>query len=265
VSKLCKIIDEELMEEHKRSWTLDDLEQAVRVLVTEKNTLFDDLVKNLEHNQDVSALIQDITLNDREVLFNALNPMIDIGVVYGIFRNDNGKVRIDNRLFEQVLYDYLSSKLETSRTAQIYSFRGNLVQSDNSLDMKSVLQKFQQFMKEQYSSKDADFLERNGRLLFLAFVKPIINGSGYDFKEPQISEERRLDIVITFNQFRYVVELKIWRGEKAHERGLKQLHGYLENLGLNEGYLLIFDTSANKVYTEEQISVDGKEIFVVRT
>lgn len=59
-------------------------------------------------------------------------------------------------------------------------------------------------MKEQYSSKDADFLEHHGRLLFLAFIKPIINGIGFDFKEVQISEEKRLDLVITYNNFKYI-------------------------------------------------------------
>ena len=32
--------------------------------------------------------------------------------------------------------------------------------------------------------------KRNGRLLFLAFIKPIINGIGFDFKEVQISENK---------------------------------------------------------------------------
>jgi len=45
-------------------------------------------------------------------------------------------------------------------------------------------------MKKEYSKKDLPFLERNGRLIFLAFLKPIINGKEYDFKEVQISEEK---------------------------------------------------------------------------
>ena len=53
-------------------------------------------------------------------------------------------------------------------------------------------------MKEQYSEKDRKFIEENGRLLFLAFIKPIINGKGFDFKEVQISEEKRLDVVVTY-------------------------------------------------------------------
>ena len=60
--------------------------------------------------------------------------------------------------------------------------------------MKLVLQKFQKFYKEQFSKKDQKFIEREGRLLFLAFLKPIINGDGYDFKEVTISKENQMDI-----------------------------------------------------------------------
>ncbi len=85
--------------------------------------------------------------------------------------------------------------------------------------MRKVLLKFQELMQVEYSSKDTDFVERNGKLLFLAFLKPIINGKGYAFKEPEISEERRMDIAISFFQHKYVVELKIWRDDTAHKRG----------------------------------------------
>lgn len=38
---------------------------------------------------------------------------------------------------------------------------------------------------------DKEFIEHHGRLLFLAFIKPIINGTGFDFKEVKVSEEKR--------------------------------------------------------------------------
>ncbi|MGU9537458.1 hypothetical protein ACQX0N_00480 [Clostridium tepidum] len=47
-------------------------------------------------------------------------------------------------------------------------------------------------MKEQYSPKDEEFLEHHDRLLFLAFIKPIINGTGFDFKQVQVSEEKKI-------------------------------------------------------------------------
>lgn len=47
-------------------------------------------------------------------------------------------------------------------------------------------------MKEQYSDRDSKFIEKQGRLLFLAFIKPIINGVGFDFKEAEISQKNCL-------------------------------------------------------------------------
>ena len=118
-------------------------------------------------------------------------------------------------------------------------------------------------MKKEYSKKDRKFLEKNGRLVFLAFIKPIINGSGYDFKEPQISEEKRLDVVITYLHQKFVAELKLWYGPKAHEEGLKQLCDYLDRQNLDKGYLLIFDHSEVKKWRSEWIETDGKKIFAV--
>lgn len=144
-----------------------------------------------------------------------------------------------------------------------YNVPRNFKLPDNQLDMEAILLKFQAFMREQDSIKDRDFLERNGRLVFLAFIKPIINGSGYDFKEPQISEERRLDVVITYLQHKYIAELKIWRGPEAHANGLIQLADYLDRQTLTEGFLLVFDHSKKKSWKSGWEEVKGKKVFVV--
>ena len=110
---------------------------------------------------------------------------------------------------------------------------------------------------------NAIFLERNGRLVFLAFLKPILNGAGYTFKEPQISEERRLDVAITFYQHKYVVELKVWHGEAAHQKGLEQLAAYLKAQQMETGFLVIFDHRSVKSWKQERVEVDGTEILAV--
>ena len=80
--------------------------------------------------------------------------------------------------------------------------------------MQGVLLKFQQFMKEQYSDKDKDFYEREGRIIFLAFLTPILNGQGYTFKEVQISLEKRLDVIVTYFQHHYIIldfgQISLW-------------------------------------------------------
>jgi hypothetical protein len=100
-------------------------------------------------------------------------------------------------------------------------------------------------------------------LLFLAFLKPIINGKGHDFKEVQVSEEKRLDIVVTYLEHKYIIELKLWDGDKKHYKGLNQLADYLDIHGVQKGYLLIFDDRQNPTWAIKNIEHKGKDIFAV--
>lgn len=262
VSKICKIIDEDLLLDNTVAWNSESIKKAVKQLLQENNTLFDDIVKNIENNDELRDYIFDLIINGTERTFNIHNPLINLGNVFGYFKNQDGRVKISNRIFEQMLYNYFSSKLENKTDMSNYNFRENFI-IDDKLDFENIVLRFQQFIKEQYSSIDSKFIEREGRLLFLAFIKPIINGIGFDFKEVQISEEKRLDIVITYLSNKYVVELKIWRGEEYHQKGLRQLYDYLEIQRLDTGYLVIYNFNKNKQYNDQEIIINDKRIFMV--
>jgi hypothetical protein len=257
VSRICQIIDESQL-----VWTEDNIKKAVKELLQENNTLFDDLVKNIENNHEFRDYIFDLIINGTERTFNIHNPLINLGVIFGYLKNIDGRVKIANRIFEQMLYNYFSSKLENKTDMSAYNFKENFI-IENGLDFEKILLRFQQFIKEQYSTIDSKFIEREGRLLFLAFIKPIINGVGFDFKEVQISEEKRLDIVVSYLSSKYVIELKIWRGAEYHKKGLNQLKNYLDIQGLDKGYLVVYNFNKDKEYKEEIIDYEGKEIFVV--
>ena len=216
----------------------------------------------MENNPDLYSLVYKVAVDGESLPFNINNATINLGALYGIFVDRNG-LAIHNRIYSEVMLDYMSVNMLFAQLEKGVDFGGGYKNQDNSLNMEAVLLGFQAFMKKEYSKKDRDFLERQGRLVFLAFIKPIINGSGYDFKETQISEERRLDVVITYLQHRYLAELKIWRGEAAHQQGLLQLSDYLDRLSLTEGYLLIFDNAKRKSWKKEWVEVEGKKVFVV--
>ena len=264
VSKLCKILDEEILPTKElKDLTENDLELAVRKLIAESNSNFDSLTKNLENNKELYSLVYSIAIDGEPVSLNIHHPITNLGVLYGIFRT-NGRLSIHNKIYNELIVNYMTDKMHQKQLAEGFKFESGYTNSDKkSLNMELVLLKFQAFMREQYSKKDRDFLEHNGRLVFLAFMKPILNGHGYDFKEAQISEERRLDVTITFYQHKYVAELKIWRGPAAHEEGLLQLNNYLNILGLSEGFLIIFDHSEIKSWKSEWMEYQGKKIFAV--
>ncbi len=262
VSKLCKTIDEDILPNKiEKTWTFADIEQAVRLLLKEKNTNFDSLIKNLENNNDLYNFVYRIIIEGDIVYFNADDPLIDLGILHGIFV-DNGQIKIHNRLYEQRLYNYMTSKTEI-RLKSNHNYGGHFALDDGNLDMPAVLLKFQQFMKEEYHEKDKSFLEQQGRLVFLSFLSPILNGKGHSFKEVQTSEEKRLDIVVSYNKYKYIIELKRWYGENYHQKGIKQLDDYLEIHGLKQGFLLIFQYNKIKLHKTEWIEYNGKRIFAV--
>ena len=265
VSRICKIIDEKLLIVRKQPvWEDEDVDEAVQIVLKETNTNFESLIKNIENNKELYEIVYEIVMKGAERVYNRDNYLLNMGVLYGIFKNENGRLKIHNRIYEQRIYNYMTSHLENSEMSN-YNFRDNFIGKDESLDFEKVLLKYQEFMKKEYSERDEAFVEHEGRLLFLAFIKPIINGKGYDFKEVEISEEKRLDIVVTYLNRKYVAELKVWRGQQAHEKGILQLCSYLDRLGLDKGYLVVYDftKSGRKEWKQDKVFAGGKEIFIV--
>lgn len=119
-------------------------------------------------------------------------------------------------------------------------------------------------MKEEYRDKTEKFVEKEGRLIFLAFIKPIINGMGFYFVEPQTRDNQRLDIIITFNQRQYIIELKKWYGREYEEKGYEQLARYVDIKNEKEGYLVMFDfRKTKKEYSRNMLTINGKKIYEV--
>jgi AAA-like domain len=263
VSKLCKMFDEDILpEKAERTWTVSDVDLTVSQVVRENNTNFESLIKNLEDYPALYELVYKKLVEGENEIYSIHDPIVSLGLIHGIFKNGSG-ITMHNRIYEAIIYDYMASKARSKVLMTPFAHGKDYKLPDNGLNMETVLLKFQAFMREQYSQKDHDFIERNGRLIFLSFLKPIINGYGYDFKEVQISEERRIDVTITYFHHKYVAELKVWHGEKAHQEGLEQLADYLDRLALSEGYLLIFNKNKRKTWKNSHIEAHGKKIFIV--
>ncbi|MGM0509445.1 MAG: GxxExxY protein, partial [Fusobacteriota bacterium] len=261
VSRLCSIIDEEL----DKDFTQQGLEDAMKILLNEDNTLFDDLIKNIERYKELYNFVEELLIENNTVDYAQTDRVISLGATYGILdRTQENKVKIHNRIFEILILNHLTAGIaRRERRMSRYNFRDNFLDENGDLEFENILLKFQQFMKENYSDKDDRFYERQGRLLLIAFIKPIINGVGFYYVENQLSYEKRTDMVITHNKKEYIIELKVWYGKKAHKRGLKQLSNYLDIKSHKKGYLVIFNFNKSKKYTQKRDNLDGKEIFEV--
>ena len=258
VSRLCKNIDEYLGKE----WTIEGLQKSIKMTLNEHNTLFDDVIKNLENHDEIKTVVHQILVEGKQISYNPF--AYEKGIMYGIFAEKDGKLVMHNKIFESLLYDYLIAQKDMQKLASKFTqVDKNEVIDSEKLNMEKVLLKFQEFMYEQYREEEEHFYETNGRLIFLAYLKPILNGKGFSFVEPQTRQNKRMDIVITYGNVKHIVELKIWNGEAYRVKGIEQLTQYMDEQGVKEGYLLTFNFNKNKKYSADWTSIDNKRIFEV--
>jgi len=257
VSRICQYIDAKL----DKNWTADGIKEAVAVILSEDNTLFRDLFKNIHNNENLRELLHDMLFVGKDMPFSIDDETISMGHMYGFLKNADGKTRVANRIFEMRIYNYFVLQEIKAADYTLNSAKAAIVQGGR-FDMELCLKKFRQHYDEITSGKDLKFLERHGTLLFLSYLKPLINGEGDYYVEPQVGDFR-LDIVLQYRSERYVMEVKLWHGGKKHDEAYGQLHAYLEKKGASEGYLLTFDfrREQNKERKAEWVAYNGKKIF----
>jgi hypothetical protein len=129
------------------------------------------------------------------------------------------------------------------------------------LNMDAVIERFCRFYSEVYSEKSQRYLEKECCIIFLSFLRPIINGAGRYFIEAQTRDEHRTDVVVYYSSRIYVIELKIWKVQAYNAKGEKQLIDYLNHYELDKGYLLTLSFINDKKTGIVERSIDGKTLY----
>lgn len=266
VSRICQLMDERLIgtdgfTDRKSVWCEKGVLAAERLLRKEPSTLFDDMVKKLMDYPELKEMIQNMLFAGSSYSFNRDNYLINLGVTFGFLKEREGSVAISNRIFETKMYDLFLS--EMSVNSAIYSVADkdkNQYIVSGMLQMDLVLKKFCEHFSEIYADCDAEFVEQQGRKMFLLYLKPIINGTGNFYIEAETRDRLRTDIIVDYKGKRFVVELKIWHGEEYNKRGEKQLINYLDYYKQDVGYLLSFNFNKKKQTGVHEVLLGGKRI-----
>lgn len=268
VSRLCKLIDEEVtgseeFPEAKRAWTSAGFLEANRMLLGEKNTLFESMVNRLYDYAELKEMIYSILFVGREITYNALNQAINIAQMLGFVKNENGVAIIANRIFETVFYNFFLSSAENQNT-DIYKAA---IQDKNQfifagcLNMDLLLERFAVHFNDLYGDLPDKFKEEDGRRYFLLYLKPIINGTGNYYVEARTRNMERTDVIVDYRGEQMVIEMKIWRGNAYKERGEGQLADYLEHYHLKKGYMLSFNFNKKKEIGVKRIILGDKVLI----
>ncbi|MBQ1924417.1 MAG: AAA-like domain-containing protein [Lachnospiraceae bacterium] len=265
VSRICQLIDEEVGRRIglKDAWTSAGFDEAVKLLLAENNTLFQSLTKNLNNLPELKASIRSILMEGTRLTWNGQQDAISIMQMYGLIRNEHNTVKIANRIFETLLYNLFLSDEEFKNNA--FSREGDLAKNifvkDGCLDVRMILEGFIRTYHQIFGQLEDRFPEKDGRELFLLYLKPIINGTGNYYIEAQTRDQKRTDVIIDYLGRQYIIEMKLWRGERYNAEGEKQICEYLDYFGLSAGYMLSFNFNRKKETGVRRVEIGNKVLY----
>lgn len=253
VSKFCKLMAEEVagsedFPEERNAWTYAGFLEAEKILLGEKNTLFESIVNKLYDFPELKDIVYSILFMGKENSYNALDQAVETAEMFGFIKNVNGVIAIANRVFETVFYNLFLTSMENQNT-DIYKAavrdKNQFIHAGH-LNMDLILEKFVLHFDGLYGDHPDRFKEEDGRRYFLLYLRPIINGTGNYYIESRTRNMERTDVIVDYHGEQMVIELKIWRGNAYHERGEQQLIDYLDHYHLKKGYMLSYNFNKNR-------------------
>ena len=215
VSRLCQLLDEMYKAGMHDSWTHAGVLEAVRKLVRESNSLFEDMAKKVKDYPDLGTMLRDILFCGKGIPFNLGTELVSIGAMFGFLKDEDGQVAISNRIFEIWFYNlFIAQDAIDSKTYDAgQQLKGQFV-TESGLDVEKILKKFVEHFTESFGNSTDAFVEENGRKLFMLYIRPLINGIGNYYIEARTRSMGRTDLIIDYLGKQYIIEMKIWHGNE---------------------------------------------------
>ncbi len=267
VNALAKVAVEEMVKDVARPILPDHIEQAKEILIERRQTHLDQLTDKLRQER-VRSVIEPMlagkTLDD--VPEDDLQYVMDLGLCS---RDAGNGLVIANPIYREILPRALAS----AALASLSFVKPTWLNADGSLNTQRLLESFLEFWRQHGEPllKSAPYHEIAPHLVMMAFLQRVANGGGILEREYAIGTER-MDLYLRYGKVRLGIELKVWRDGRADplKPGLRQLDDYLAGLGLDSGWLVIFDQRtgqppiSERTTTEDTVTPSGRNVIVIR-
>jgi len=256
-----QIVDRDLRD-RSAPITAAHVDSAKETIILERRTHIDSLVHKLREPR-VRHII-DAMLAGERITGDSLDDDFAYVRGLGLIRQREGQFEIANPIYREVI----PRALTFIQQMQIYEKPAAYVLPDGSLDVPKLLANWQRFWREDGHLAAAGFSyqESGPHLMLMAFLQRIVNGGGRVEREYGLGRGA-LDLIIEWRGARHVIEVKLRRDTQTEERALEQVTGYLDSLGLLEGWLVMFDLRkatpwAERLFTRV-VDVAGKRVTIV--
>jgi hypothetical protein len=247
--------------------TINHVNEAKEILIRRQDTHLDSLAERLREPR-VRSIIEPMLAGQElgDIPDDDVRFILDLGLCK---MGAEGGLVMANSIYREVLPRVLT----VVPMAALPQISPSWLNQAGELDTDALLQAFLSFWRQHGEPllNSAAYHKIAPHLVLMAFLHRVVNGGGSLEREYAIGSDR-MDLFLRYGAVRLGIELKVWRQTRPDPltAGLEQLDSYLARLGLDWGWLVIFDRRddlveiADRTTTEMVMTTNGRSITVIR-
>ena len=267
VNALAASCVDELVTDRSQAITAADIDAAKEALILSRTTHLDALGQRLREPR-VARVVQAVLLGDMQVPYDSddFTYAVDLGLVV----HPKSGAQAANPLYREVLARELSYRTQANLAEPWWPWS----RPDGTLDVPALVAAFTEWWRQNAAvleeRSQEGYREAVPHLVFMAFLQRVVNGGGRITRE-YAAGRGALDLLLEYAGEKHVFEIKRIPArhaslQRVRGEGLQQIAGYLDAVGVTEGWLLIFDQRAGMSWEErltvEDVDVGGKLVRV---
>lgn len=266
VNRFAQILTEELDLLKTETIQMEHFLTAYSRMLEERNTNIGHLITNIRRDRHFKSILMQIASYESGVRFNLDNDFINELATYGVIaKGTDGMCEILNPIYQHRILQAFKppiNGLEHEYLPEDTNFEDYLTPNGH-IDLKQLLDSFRDFIARvgfrilQVPDTPKEYIGQDLLYAYLDQFVSIVQGTMY----LEVRTGRgRIDLLIIHNARKYIVETKIWEGDRRYEAGKKQLAAYLKLEAVVEGYYVLFDHRQQPEPLVETETVDGVTI-----
>ena len=266
VNRFAQILTEEMNVPKTETIAMTHFSKAHAEILEENNTNLTHLVTNIRRDPRFKNILMEIVSYERGVRFSLRQEIISELATYGVIaRGADDRCEIINPIYHYCIlqtFRPIVNGLEKDYFPEDTDFPDYLTPTEQ-INMELLLDNFRDFIARvgfrilQVPETPKEYV---GQDLLYAYLDQFVSlVRGVMYLEVQTGRGR-MDLVIFHNGQKYIVETKIWEGQRRYEAAKKQLAAYLKLEKASEGYYVVFDHRAEPEPRVETEIIDGLTI-----
>jgi len=265
VEEICK-------SDYSIAITQNMAKQAIQNIVLARGTHFDSLMERLKEER-VRKVIQPLIIGE-DFAIDKLSDDYLYTRDLGIIRDSGDQTEPANPIYAELIVRTLNWTVQDTLKTKYKDYDVPHYLKSGKINVNVLLKDFQSFWREnseiwiqRYKENLYQYDEAAPHLVIQAFLQRVINGGGRISREMALGTNRA-DICIEWENHKYPIELKIYKGVKTIKDSTEQILKYMDKVGSKEGWVVIFDRTpkkswSKKLYLKEVKQSSGKKITIL--